>query len=542
MPQAWQPKRPSHTAALVAKTKGTGKGPVMKEELNNLRGIAIARVSSKEQIAGYSIDAQKKPIIEYCQRKGIQLVQTFEFWESAGKKERKQFNAAIQFLLENELQHLVVEKTDRLYRNFRDYVLIEDLIEKHNVVIHFVKEGETFDKNSNSHAKVIHGFKVLMAKSYLDNLSEEVKKGQNQKAEKGHHPNAAPFGYYNNPDTKLIEIDAKQGKVVKKIFKMYATGRYSVKQIAIRLNKQGYVNKRGRRFHHSTIHRILTNPVHYGDFKFRGQVFKGKHEPIVSYDLWKYCNDLLQGKCTNPMRNRQKFHLSGLLWNEFDRKYTAEVQKGYIYYSATIPNMQKRTYLRQETIVGKIAKEIECIRWSDIFATQVQGLARTMLKEEKEFLAANIKQTRSKIDELTNQKKRLLDLYIAEGVEREEYLESRRNLTNELKELNLIVERHRQGDADFEAKLTDLVDTFLHLPSEFATARIERKAKIISKLASRVTLKTDKTVQLEWHQPYAQFITPEITLINKKRDAAMVSQRLVLRTLQDAIRTVLWAA
>ena len=129
------------------------------------QGIAIARVSTKEQAEGYSIDAQKKPIIEYCKRQNIRIVQFFEFSESAKRGERKNFQAAINFLLKNELKVLCIEKTDRLYRNFRDYTRIEDLVEKHGVAIHLVKEGEVFDRNSNSHAKMIHGFKVLMAKA-----------------------------------------------------------------------------------------------------------------------------------------------------------------------------------------------------------------------------------------------------------------------------------------------------------------------------------------------------------------------------------------
>lgn len=71
-----------------------------------------------------------------------------------------------------------MEKIDRLYRNFRDYVLLEDL----DLVIHLVKENEVLSKDSRSHTKFIHGIKVLMAKNYVDNLSKEVIKGMDQKA------------------------------------------------------------------------------------------------------------------------------------------------------------------------------------------------------------------------------------------------------------------------------------------------------------------------------------------------------------------------
>ena len=71
-----------------------------------------------------------------------------------------------------DINIILVEKTDRLYRNFKDYVMLED----YNLEIHLVKEGGIISKSSNSQAKFMHGIKVLMAKNFIDNLSEEVKK------------------------------------------------------------------------------------------------------------------------------------------------------------------------------------------------------------------------------------------------------------------------------------------------------------------------------------------------------------------------------
>jgi site-specific DNA recombinase len=56
----------------------------------------------------------------------------------------------------------------------------------------------------------MHGIKVLMAKNYIDNLSEETKKGMLEKAEQGIYPSYAPLGYVNvdKPNAKkVIEPD-----------------------------------------------------------------------------------------------------------------------------------------------------------------------------------------------------------------------------------------------------------------------------------------------------------------------------------------------
>ena len=70
---------------------------------------------------------------------------------------------------QKQVVHILVEKTDRLYRNFKDYVTLEEL----GVVVHLVKENEILSKDSRSHAKLIHGIKVLMAKNYIDNFRKK---------------------------------------------------------------------------------------------------------------------------------------------------------------------------------------------------------------------------------------------------------------------------------------------------------------------------------------------------------------------------------
>ena len=125
---------------------------------------------------------------------------------------------------------ILVEKTDRLYRNFKDYVTIDDL----GVDVHLVKESAIISRNSSSNAKFMHGIKVLMAKNYIDNLSEEVRKGLRQKASEGYWPTLAPLGYNNvvaADGKRIIVPDAVIAPAVRKMFERYATGKYSVKEV-----------------------------------------------------------------------------------------------------------------------------------------------------------------------------------------------------------------------------------------------------------------------------------------------------------------------
>ena len=86
-------------------------------------------------------------------------------------------------------------------------------------------------KNSRSSEKFVHAIKVVMAKNYIDNLSEEARKGMAEKAQQGFWPTGAPVGYRNarsEEGKKIIEVDPAYGPVVTKLFERYVTGDSSI--------------------------------------------------------------------------------------------------------------------------------------------------------------------------------------------------------------------------------------------------------------------------------------------------------------------------
>jgi site-specific DNA recombinase len=171
---------------------------MIKATSQNKRKAAIyARVSSKEQEKeGFSIPAQLKLLTSYAAEKDFTVVQQYVDVETAKKAGRTGFTAMVDFFkgeskaktTSNPCRVLLVEKTDRLYRNLKDWITLDEL----DLEIHFAKENVVFSRDSRSSEKFIHGIKVLMAKNYIDNLSEETKKGMLEKAEQGIYPSFAP--------------------------------------------------------------------------------------------------------------------------------------------------------------------------------------------------------------------------------------------------------------------------------------------------------------------------------------------------------------
>jgi DNA invertase Pin-like site-specific DNA recombinase len=156
------------------------------------QAVSYARVSSKEQEKeGFSIPAQLKLLREYSAAQGFTVAQEYVDVETAKQTGRTAFGEMVAYLkAHHAVRVLLVEKTDRLYRNLKDWVTVDEL----DVEIHFPKEGVVLSRESRSSEKFMHGIKVLMAKNYIDNLSEEARKGMQEKAEQGIWPTVAPLG------------------------------------------------------------------------------------------------------------------------------------------------------------------------------------------------------------------------------------------------------------------------------------------------------------------------------------------------------------
>src|SRR5215218_391591 len=129
--------------------RGTGK----PAETNTT--VLYARVSSRDQEReGFSIPAQKKLLHEYARQQRLTIVQEFVDVETAKQAGRGGFGEMLAFLKANpSCGTILVEKTDRLYRNIKDWITVNDL----ELEVHFVKENAVVSKQSRSSDKFMHG-------------------------------------------------------------------------------------------------------------------------------------------------------------------------------------------------------------------------------------------------------------------------------------------------------------------------------------------------------------------------------------------------
>ena len=102
------------------------RGESLRVTDETAQAVVYARVSSKEQEReGYSIPAQLKLLRDYALHQDLDIAQEFVDVETAKQAGRGSFGEMLKFLARNRNCHaLLVEKTDRLYRNLKDLSLI----------------------------------------------------------------------------------------------------------------------------------------------------------------------------------------------------------------------------------------------------------------------------------------------------------------------------------------------------------------------------------------------------------------------------------
>jgi DNA invertase Pin-like site-specific DNA recombinase len=324
------------------------------------KAVMYARVSSREQEReGYSIPAQRKLLSQYAAARGFQVARVFVDVESAKNPGRKEFGNMLRLLEgDSACRVVLVEKTDRLYRNRTDSLTFEELIEKRGVEVHLVKEGRVIAKNSRSQDKFMHDIHVAVARNYSENLKEEVRKGMREKAEQGVYPGRAPFGYRNNTITRTIEVAPGKAPVLQRIFELYGTGNHSLDSL-----RKALWAETGVRLSRSYLETILKNRFYLGQFAWDGTEYKGSHPALIDAATFERVQDVFAGH-NKPRYRKHQFAFAGLLTCAHDGcTVTTESHKGkYVYYRCSYGRGKcDLPYMREQEVSERLADVLKNI-------------------------------------------------------------------------------------------------------------------------------------------------------------------------------------
>lgn len=418
-----------------------------------MKAVLFCRVSSREQEdEGYSLPSQEKLLREYASKKNFAIEKVFTVSESAsGKSQRKAFREMMNYVNTNNIKIIICEKTDRFTRNLKDAVTIYKWLDiEEQRQLHLVKDSLILHKNSRSQEKLNLDMRVVFAKNYVDNLSEEVKKGQKGKIENGWSPQGnAPTGYKNTKaHGKSIHVPDDNAHFITKMFELFATGNYSVNYLAEEMYSLGFRSKQGYKMNGNNIHRILTKYFYCGKFVWNGQVYQGNHEPLISVELFHTVQKLLKRK-RPPKYSKHNFLFKNMLFcKECTGTVTWEKHKGIIYGHCNHyrPCTQK-TWVKDHEVDTQLSSALELLQ---IKSPRIREWIYKGLCEKHgdtiEFQEKATTDIKSSINILTTKLDNLIDMRANGEIDKDQYLRKKQ-------EAELEIEKYKNSINNIEKNL-----------------------------------------------------------------------------------------
>ncbi|MFQ6028514.1 MAG: recombinase family protein, partial [Dehalococcoidia bacterium] len=308
---------------------------------DQIRAVAYLRVSSLSQVDGFSLDAQKRLFLQFCKSKGWIPIRVYREEGKSAHSDSIRKRPVLRQLLEDsgrdEFDVVVVHTLDRWARNQR--VQLESLaILSHNQVsIASITENIDY---STPQGRMFLSMLGVLSEYSSDTLGTHVSQSKEQQAIQGRHTGGIPFGFTScwenrqgerhrlcNPEHPGgVHLVPQEAAAVQELFQRYATGLTTLSELAYWLNDAGFRTRNTRKlagpdgslesgarlFTNASVRGILHNPFYMGMVKYKGQLFAGQHEALVSKEVFDLVEVTLRnnsGRSRNFASNPQREYL-----------------------------------------------------------------------------------------------------------------------------------------------------------------------------------------------------------------------------------------
>lgn len=465
--------------------------------------FAYIRVSTvKQGEKGTSLTEQMDAILAYAQKHGLNVSEFFEEQQTAAKLGRATFRKMLNRLKKGEAHGLIMHKVDRGARNLADWAELASLMDI-GVDVHFAHEA--LDLSSRG-GRLSADIQAVVAADFIRNLRDEVKKGLYGRIKQGIYPFAAPVGYQNNGKAQLKTIDPVQGPLVRQAFELYASGRFGLHGLQAEMTKRGLRNQSNRPFYTGSLGKMLRNPFYYGVMEIKGQVYQGKHQPIVSKALYDACRDRAAGRLVSATRvwgGKEYRYRSLVTCSGCGSRMTAEMQGRYAYYRCRSGNC-KGVCINEEYITAEINLALSYLPMPPLLESFLMEAFRRAEGEHHGATQSIRAELQLQLAQIEARDGRLTDSMIDGVIDRTAY-ETRRNVL--LSERVSVTERlqnlqiNNQTDKATE-KFTEVVKALANM------ARMQNEAKIreIIKLASPKIAISGKSVAIQWSNAFSMLL------------------------------------
>ena len=447
------------------------------------RAVIYVRVSSAQQAdtdydpEGFSIPAQREACLRKAAGLDAEVVEEFvDRGESAKTANRPGLQALLARLGEGDISHVIVHKIDRLARNRADDVAIVMEIRAHGAQL--VSATENIDETPSG--LLLHGIMSSIAEFYSRNLATEIIKGTTQKAKKGGTPFRAPLGYLNSREwidgreIRTITVDPERAPLVTYAFELYATGDYSLIDLATILEARGLRSRPSRNrpakvLSTNRLSTILRNDYYIGVLRYNGQVSKGRHQPLIDEATFNKVHDILAAQRQSGERSWRHYHyLRGTLRCAncgrrlfFTRAHGRGGLYDYFICGGRTARICDQPHHRAEAVEAAIEHHYTTIQLTNTERERVRAAIQQHIDGLAAIADKETARARTEITRLDNEERKLLAAHYQDRISGHIFNEEQQRIRRERIAADELLRRHQVDHAtilqtlDLALELTD---------------------------------------------------------------------------------------
>jgi DNA invertase Pin-like site-specific DNA recombinase len=394
------------------------------------KAVVYCRVSDSGQLAGSSLEVQKEFCKKWAKEHDYKVVHYFKDEAKTGTKMvgRDDLENLIIYCQDKKnIDAVLTIDSDRIARNEYDYFYIKNELKKAGT--NYIAVNQPI-MDGSPEGQLMEGVLTSINAFYSRLTGKKVKHTLEKKCNEGIYPGWATLGYKNvNTGTiekpiRVIKIDDEKAQLVKRIFELFATGRYSLDELVIETEKEGLTSKKGKKLCRTTIDSMLKNIFYIGKFKYSGKIWQGKHTPLISKELFDTCQSILAIHNKFACRKRKyKWLLNGMVYCQTHNSrlfgdYAKKKTKAYYHGQA---NKGCRHYIPVAELEGKVIDELRKIKFSDEYIQIIINKAKSLIKLTKEEKETKIRGIQNRLKGLEDKKNKLLDGYLDSVISRDTY-------------------------------------------------------------------------------------------------------------------------
>src|SRR5574343_586035 len=383
-----------------------------------------------------SIADQLAELHELAKKEQLEIVDVFVEKQTAKIPGRPVFNEMMSRMEEGEASGILAWHPDRLARNSVDGGKIIYLVD--TGVIKDLKFS-TFWFDPTPQGKFMLSIAFSQSKYYVDNLSENIKRGHRNKVKEGIWPQMSPLGYVNVKGKGIVP-DIETAKLIKKTFEAYSSGSFTLRQLRDKFNELGLKRKSGKELAVSNYQKLLKNPIYTVLMLYNGEIHEGKHEPIITKKIFDSVQEVMMRKSKPKSRGLKPFLYRGFFrCGECGCFITTETQKGHNYLRCTKrKNPCSQKYAREGAITSQIKEEIKKVSLSSAWANASINYFENEKMKIAQAESSFAQKARNELVEIETKLDRLLDLQLNGNLSQAEYTAKKQKLILAKKDLEEI--------------------------------------------------------------------------------------------------------